>query len=89
MAIPYPGWFADFRKLGRSFLLTASEGYSYSVSIRSSLRKLSSVSGVGSPNIDLQLKLPRLPRGTYRLVVKVGAETNPGRVTTFTRRFRV
>ena len=30
-----------------------------------------------------------LKAGTYRLVVRVSAETNPGRVTTFAKTFRV
>jgi hypothetical protein len=80
---------ADLRKLGRWVTLTAAEGYSYSISVRRATRTLSSVSGTGAPNIALRLKLPRLPHGGYRLVVRISAETNPARITTFTRRFRV
>ena len=33
--------------------------------------------------------LPALKTGTYRVVARVSAQTNPGRVTTFTKTFRV
>jgi hypothetical protein len=80
---------ATFRKAGRSFLVNAAEGYSYSVSIRRATRTLAALSGSGMPNVDLQLKLPRLKHGTYRLTVRLTAETNPDRVTTFSKKFRV
>ena len=51
-------------------------------------RVLSSASGA-SPDGSILFKLPQLKAGTYRLVVRVSAETNPGRVTTFAKTFRV
>src|SRR5919204_2069498 len=74
---------------GRRLVLSAAEGYSYSIAVGRATRRLSAVSGIGPANADLELKLPRLPHGTYRLVVRVSAETNPDRITTFTKRFRV
>jgi hypothetical protein len=80
---------ADFRKLGRSFLVTASEGYSFDVRIAHGARTLSSRSGSGDPNVLLKFKLPKLRHGTYRMVVTLHAETNLGRVTTFKKTFHV
>ena len=80
---------ADFSKLGRWFLVTAAEGYSYDVRIVRAARTLSSASGSGDPNVQLKFKLPRLRHGTYRMVVKLSAETNSERVTRFTKTFRV
>jgi hypothetical protein len=43
---------------------------------------------LGEAARDLLFKLPRLGRGSYRVTVKLHAETNPDRVTTFSRAFR-
>jgi hypothetical protein len=74
---------------GRRVTLRAEEGFSYGVTVARATRTLSAVSGIAPANTDWQLKLPRLPHGTYRVVVRVSAETNPARTTTFTKRFRV
>ncbi|HEY6067492.1 MAG TPA: hypothetical protein VIU81_02285, partial [Gaiellaceae bacterium] len=81
---------ATFRKLPRSFLVRADEGFTYEVKVthRSSARRLTGASGVGEAARDLLFKLPRLGRGSYRVIVKLHAETNPDRVTTFSRAFR-
>jgi hypothetical protein len=80
---------ADFRRLGRFFLVTAAEGYSFDVRIRHASRTLSSASGTGDPNVQLKFNLPHLRHGTYRMVVSLSAETNAQRVTTFTKTFHV
>ena len=76
--------------LFRSFLVRAEEGFSYEVRITrpSSARRLTGASGQGDAARDLLFKLPRLSRGAYRVKVTLRAETNPARVTTFTRTFR-
>lgn len=81
---------ATFGKLPRSFLVRADEGFTYEVKIthRSSGRRLTGASGVGEAARDLLFRLPRLGRGSYRVTVKLHAETNPDRVTTFSRVFR-
>jgi len=79
---------ADFGGLRRSFVLSVGEGFAYTVSVLRSGRVLSSASGA-SPDGSILFKLPQLKAGTYRLVVRVSAETNPGRVTTFAKTFRV
>jgi hypothetical protein len=73
---------------GRFVVVRAAEGYSYSVGILRQSRTLAESSGTATPNVDLQVKLPKLSRGSYRVVVKLSAETNPARVSTFTKRFR-
>jgi hypothetical protein len=80
---------ADFRKLGRSFLVSAAEGYSFDVQIAHGTRTLSSRSGTGDPNVQLRFKLPKLRQGTYRMTVTLRAETNSARVTTFKKTFHV
>ena len=81
---------ATFGKLPRSFLVRADEGFTYEVKIthRLSARRLTGASGLGEAARDLLFKLPRLGRGSYRVTVKLHAETNPDRVTTFSRAFR-
>jgi hypothetical protein len=81
---------ATFKALPRSFLLRAEEGFSYDVSITrpSSTRRLTGAAGQGEASRDLLFKLPRLSRGSYRVKITLRAETNPARVTTFTRVFR-
>ncbi len=81
---------ATFKGLPRSFLVRADEGFRYDVKISraSSTRRLTGASGLGDAARDLLFKLPRLRRGSYRVTLKLHAETNPDRVTTFTRRFR-
>src|ERR671935_252799 len=73
---------------GRFVVVRAAEGYSYSVGILRALRTLSATEGDAGANVALQLKLPKLSHGTYRVVVKLSAETNPSRLSTFTKRFR-
>jgi len=79
----------SFRKLPRSFLVTAAEGYTYSVTIANSTRTLSSATGSARPNVNMKFVLPKLKHGTYRMVVRLQAETNTGRVTTFRRTIHV
>jgi hypothetical protein len=79
----------DFRRLGRSFLVTAVEGYSFDVRIIRGTRMLSSSSGTGDPNVQLQFRLPKLRHGTYRMLVTLQAETNAERITTFKKTFHV
>ena len=79
---------ADFGGLKRSFVLSVGEGFTYTVNVLRSGRALSSASGA-SPDGSILFKLPQLKAGTYRLVVRLSAETNPGRVTTFAKTFRV
>ena len=79
---------ADVSLRGRFVVVRAAEGYSYSVGILRASRTLSATEGDAGANVTLQLKLPKLSHGTYRVVVKLSAETNPSRLSTFTKRFR-
>jgi hypothetical protein len=79
---------ASAKLRGRFVVVRAAEGYSYSVGILRSSRTLSETSGIASPNVDLQVKLPKLSHGSYRVVVKLSAETNQARVSEFTKRLR-
>jgi hypothetical protein len=80
---------ADFSGLRRSFVVTASEGYGWKVTVRRGKKTVSSKSGNGRANVDFLYRLRHLKRGSYRVVVELSAETNPDRVSTFTARFRV
>jgi hypothetical protein len=81
---------ALFKTLPRSFLVRADEGFSYDVTITrpTKTRRLTGASGQGEAAHDLLFKLPKLGRGSYRVTVTLRAETNPDRVSTFTRTFR-
>lgn len=81
---------ATFGKLPRSLLVRADEGFTYEVRITrvAGTRRLTGASGLGEAERDLLFKLPRLGRGSYRVTVELHAETNPDRVTTFSRTFR-
>jgi hypothetical protein len=79
---------ASAKLRGRFVVVRAAEGYAYSVNVLRVSRTLSAISGTASPNIDLQVKLPKLSHGSYRVVVKLNAETNPARVSTFTKRLQ-
>jgi hypothetical protein len=81
---------ALFKTLPRSFLVRADEGFSYEVKITrpTQTRRLTGATGVGEAAHDLLFKLPRLRHGSYRVTVTLRAETNPDRVTSFTRAFR-
>jgi hypothetical protein len=80
----------SFKTLPRSFLVRADEGFSYEVKITrtGSTRRLTGAVGQGEAARDLLFKLPRLTHGAYRVTVTLHAETNPERVTTFSRTFR-
>ena len=80
---------ADFAKLSRSFAVRAEEGFAYEVSVLRGKRTLTGVKGDGREHATTTFKLPRLPRGTYKLVVRLTAETSAQRTSTFTKRFRV
>jgi hypothetical protein len=73
---------------GRFVFVRAAEGYSYSVNVIRVSRTLSASAGNAEANIALQVKLPKLPHGSYRVVAKLSAETNAARVSTFKKRFR-
>jgi hypothetical protein len=79
---------ANFTGLKRSFVLSVGEGFTYKVSVVRRGRTVTSASG---ENVDgsVLFKLPALKAGTYRVLVRVSAQTNPDRVTTFTKTFRV
>jgi hypothetical protein len=81
---------ALFKTLPRSFLVRADEGFSYEVKITrpTQTRRLTGATGVGEAAHDLLFKLPKLRHGSYRVTVTLRAETNPDRVTSFTRAFR-
>src|SRR5438094_1289333 len=81
---------AMFKTLPRSFLVRAEEGFSYEVKITrpTKTRRLTGATGVGEAAHDLLFKLPKLRHGSYRVTVTLRAETNPDRVTSFTRAFR-
>jgi hypothetical protein len=79
----------DFAGLRRSFVVTASEGYTWKVTVRRGKKTVSSTTGDGRANADLLFRLRHLKRGSYRVIVELSAETNSDRVSTFTARFRV
>src|SRR5205809_1124330 len=79
---------ANFAGLKRSFVLSVGEGFTYKVSVVRAGRTVTSASGE-NPDGSVLFKLPALKTGTYRVVARVSAQTNPGRVTTFTKTFRV
>lgn len=81
---------AVMRTLPRSFVVRADEGFSYEVQITrpASTRRLTGASGVGEAARDVLFKLPKLRKGTYRVKITLRAETNPDRVTVFTKTFR-
>jgi hypothetical protein len=79
---------ANFARLGRSFVVTAAEGFSYTVSVLRGTRVLSSAQGEQLNDQAVLFKLPRLQPGRYGLRVELRAATNPNRVTTFARTFR-
>jgi hypothetical protein len=80
---------ADFRGLRSSFLVKASEGFSFNVAVMRGSKRLTGAVGTGQENTGTLFKLPRLARGSYRVVVKLSAEANARRTATFTRSFRV
>jgi hypothetical protein len=80
---------ADFRGLGRSFVVKAYEGFRYDVGVYRGTKRLTGVAGGGNENAATLFKLPGLVRGAYRLTIRLRAETNPQRTSMFTRSFRV
>jgi hypothetical protein len=80
---------ADFRGLARSFSVRAEEGFAFDVAVYRGATRLTGVRGRGSENTGTLFKLPRLARGSYRVVVKLSAETNAQRTSTFARSFTV
>ncbi len=80
---------ADFGGLSRSFLVKADEGFSYNVSVFRGSKRVTGARGTGQENTGTLFKLPALARGSYRVVVKLSAETNAQRTSTFARTFRV
>jgi hypothetical protein len=80
---------ADFRGLRGSFFVKADEGVSYNVAVLRGSKRVTGATGAGHENTGTLFKLPRLARGSYRVVVKLSAETNARRTATFTRSFRV
>jgi hypothetical protein len=80
---------ATFRTLPRAFVVRADEGFTYEVKIMrpSSTRRLTGASGAGEAARDLMFKLPKLGKGKYRVQVTLRAETNPDRVSVFSRTF--
>jgi hypothetical protein len=80
---------ADFGGLRRSFLVRANEGFTYDVAVSRSGKRMTGATGGGRENVATMFKLPGLARGAYRITVRVHAETNPQRTSTFARSFRV
>ena len=80
---------ADFRALGRSFLVKAREGFAYDVGVFRGSKRLTGARGAGNENVGTLFKLPLLASGSYRVVVKLRAEANAQRTSTFARAFRV
>jgi hypothetical protein len=80
---------ANFARLGQSFFVKADEGFSYDVAVFRGSKRVTGAKGAGREHVGTLFKLPRLNRGSYRVVVKIAAEVNPERKATFTRSFRV
>jgi|SRR4051794_2245578 len=83
------GAFVDFRGLRRSFVAKADEGFKYDVGIYRGTRRLTGAGGTGNDAAATLFKLPGLGRGSYRVAVRLRAESNPQRTSTFTRSFQV
>jgi hypothetical protein len=79
---------ANFGGLQRSFVISVGEGFAYNVKVARGGRTVTSAAGE-NPDGSVLFKLPTLKAGTYRVLVRVSAQTNPGRVTTFAKNFRV
>jgi hypothetical protein len=79
----------DFHGLQSSFFVKAREGFTYNVAVMRGSKRVTGVVGTGQDNTSTLFKLPRLARGSYRVVVKLSAETNTRRTATFTRSFLV
>jgi hypothetical protein len=79
---------ADFSGLRSSFFVKAQEGFSYDVSVLRGSKRVTGARGTGQENTGTLFKLPRLAPGSYRIVVKLSAETNAQRTSTFARSFR-
>ena len=80
---------ADFRGLKGSFFVTALEGFTYKARVLRGKRTVTSTAGSRRTVGAVLFKLPKLKRGSYRVVVKLTAETNTQRVSTFAKTFRV
>jgi hypothetical protein len=80
---------ANFRGLGRSFVVRAAEGFRYDVGVYRGTKRLTGVAGAGNDDGATLFKLPGLSRGSYRVTIRLRAETNPQRTSTFTRSFHV
>jgi hypothetical protein len=80
---------ADFRGLRSSFVVKANEGFTFNVGVLRGAKRVTGAAGTGQENTGTLFKLPRLARGSYRVVVKLAAETNARRTATFSRSFRV
>jgi hypothetical protein len=83
------GAYADFRGLRSSFVVKANEGFTFNVGVLRGAKRVTGAAGTGQENTGTLFKLPRLARGSYRVVVKLAAETNARRTATFSRSFRV
>jgi hypothetical protein len=79
---------ANFGGLDRSFFVKAGEGFSYDVGVYRGAKRVTGARGDGREDTGTLFKLPGLTRGSYRVVVKLHAEANPQRTSTFSRSFR-
>ena len=79
---------ANFRGLGKSLVLGASEGFSYKVRVLHGKKLVGSRLGLRTAPTTLLVTLPKLKRGSYRVSVQLTAETNPARISIFTKTFR-
>ncbi len=81
---------ANFRGLlGRSIVVAASEGFTYKVRVLRAKKTVSSKAGLRRAGASLGVTLPKLKSGRYQVLVQLSAETNPLRVSTFTKTFQV
>ena len=71
-----------------SFLVSVAEGFTYRVSVLRGTKTVTSASGTNAGG-QIQFKLPRLTAGTYRVAVKLKAQTNSERVSTFARTVQI
>ena len=89
---PLPDWTARYLvhkdSTQRSFVLSVGEGFAYNVRVDRAGRTVTSAVGE-NPDGSILFKLPALKSGSYRVFVRVSAQTTPGRVTTFAKTFRV
>jgi hypothetical protein len=72
-----------------SFVVSVAEGFSYNVRVFRGPKAVTGASGASADGGQVLFKLPRLAAGTYRLEVRLKAQTNRDRVSTLARTIQI